>query len=100
MATVITQILTTLRQGSDAGKVKTDDRGNNVWDWCESGEGDIEETSILLGRLNNDKLSLADDDMLNNEPELHLENGGKDEVGGFNPYGVGASSPKKGPFDR
>jgi len=98
MSTVITQILTSLREGSAAGRVKTDDRGNNVWDWNGSDGGlNIEETSVLLSRLNNDKLSLVGDDILDKEPELELDQ--PDEVGGFNPYSVGASKPKD-PFGR
>ena len=97
--TVITQILTSLREGSEAGRVKTDERGNNVWDWNKGGgdELDIENTSILLSRLNNDKLSLVDDDMLNSEPELDVIE--PDAGGGFNPYGVGTTA-KKDPFRR
>jgi len=100
MSTVITQILTSLRQGSDAGRIKTDERGNSVWDWKKSGDADglsIEETSVLLKRLNNDKLSLADD-IYDKEPTLNLEV--PDEAGGFNPYGNGAARTKKDPFGR
>jgi hypothetical protein len=100
MSTVITQILTSLRQGSEAGRVKTDERGNNVWDW-NLRDGDdglsIEETSVLLSRLNNDKLSLVDD-ICNKEPKLDLEE--PDAGGGFNPYGNGAARPRKNPFGR
>ena len=100
MSTAITKILTSLRQGSEAGRVKTDEHGNNVWDW-NRGDSDselsIEETSILLKRLNNDKLSLVDD-LCNKEPELNIEE--TDAGGGFNPYGHGAKGPKKNPFGR
>ncbi len=97
MSTVITQILTSLRKGNEVGRVKTDDRGNNVWDWKNGSEDlEIEETSILLGRLNNDKLSLVDHDITNNAPELNIEE--KDEAGGFNPYSIGANTPNKDPF--
>jgi len=94
MSTVITQILTTLRRGSNAGRVTTDDRGNSVWDWGDENK-ETEETSILLNRLNNDQLSLVDD-ITSKEPELNLEEGVCDEGGGFNPYAVGGT--RKNPF--
>ena len=100
MSTVITQILTSLREGSEAGRVKTDERGNNVWDWNKGADDSglsIEETSVLLKRLNNDKLSLVDN-LCNKEPELNIDE--PDEGGGFNPYGNGAAKPKKSPFAR
>ncbi len=98
MSTVITQILTSLRQGNGAGRIKTDENGNNVWDWNKGSGEDLstEETSVLLKRLNNDKLSLVDD-ICDSEPELNLEE--PDPGGGFNPYGVGANKPKD-PFRR
>ncbi|MDG1462520.1 MAG: hypothetical protein P8R04_03040 [Gammaproteobacteria bacterium] len=98
MSTVITQILTSLRKGSEAGRIKTDDRGNNVWDWNNGKEdADIEATSTLLSRLNNEQLSLVDHDITDSAPEINIEE--KDEVGGFNPYSVGANKPKD-PFPR
>ena len=94
MPTVNTKILTTLREGSNAGKVTTDDRGNSVWDWGDE-QSETEETSILLNRLDNTQLSLAAD-ITSSEPALHLEEGEHDEGGGFNPYAVGGT--RKNPF--
>lgn len=59
MSTVITRIMHKLRAGSDAGRVKTDARGNSIWEWKDSDAGSG-NTSILLKRLDNDELALAE----------------------------------------
>jgi hypothetical protein len=59
MSTVITRIMHKLRVGSDAGRVKTDDRGNSIWEWKDSDAGSG-NTSVLLKRLDNDQLALAE----------------------------------------
>jgi hypothetical protein len=42
---------------SNAGRVSHDDRGRNVWQWTDA-RVDIESTTILLRRLDNDALQL------------------------------------------
>ena len=38
MSTVITRIMHKLRVGNDAGRVTTDERGQNVWEWNKTDE--------------------------------------------------------------
>jgi hypothetical protein len=59
MSTVLTRIMHKLRVGNDAGRITTDERGQNVWQWSESADA---------GVTNNYGKKVNDD-------------------GGFNPYG-------------
>ena len=43
------------------GRVVQDDRGNNVWDWNgQTGVLELDSTTILLKRLENEDLALAE----------------------------------------
>lgn len=44
-----------------SGRVVVDDRGHNVWDWGRgSGSVELDSTTIMLKRLENESLSLAE----------------------------------------
>ncbi len=105
MATEKSRVLKSLRSGNGAGRVKTDDKGETVWEWDTEG-GEADETSVLVGRLHNDDLALVEDapdpeDQAGPENEASPENEAApedevdseksklkdtDEGGGFNPY--------------
>jgi hypothetical protein len=98
MSTVRTHILPTLQKGNGAGRIKTDASGNRVWEWDTESEEEIEQTSVMLSKLNHDDLSLEDD-----KPAPTIEKTGsklsvaiEDEGGGMNPY---ASSSGINPKD-
>ena len=92
MSTVITRILKKLSPGkSDVGHVAVDDRGRNVWEWNDA-DAKHASTTVLLKRLDNDALKMADtqmwkrDDVLKDQPkpdtsaaprELSMESTGK-----------------------
>ena len=84
MATVITRILRSLRSGNSAGRMKTDDKGDSVWEW-DTDDADPEKTSVLVDRLNNDELSLVDEEPT---PEEEEELQAAAKGGGFDPYGT------------
>ena len=58
MSTVITRIMHKLRLGNEAGRITTDDRGANVWEWNESDE-EHGSTSVMIQSLENDELEIA-----------------------------------------
>lgn len=44
-----------------SGRVVVDDRGHNVWDWGRgSGSVELDSTTVMLKRLDNEALSLAE----------------------------------------
>jgi hypothetical protein len=47
-----------LRVGNDAGRITTDERGQNVWQWSESADGH-DNTQMLIKRLDNDDLEIV-----------------------------------------
>lgn len=59
MTTVVTRILHKLRIGNDAGRVATDERGQNVWQWKKS-SAEHDNTSMLIKSLDNDDLQVVD----------------------------------------
>ncbi len=99
MATEKSRNLKSLRSGNGAGRIKRNDKGETVWEWDTEG-GEAEETSVLIGRLNNNDLALVED-----APDPESEAGPEDEAspkseadsekpklkntdegGGFDPY--------------
>lgn len=67
MSTVITRILKKLTPGkSEAGEVTVDDRGRNVWKWKDT-DAEHASTTVLLKKLDNDALGMADTQMWQSE---------------------------------
>jgi hypothetical protein len=64
--------------------MKTDDKGDSVWEW-DTDDANPDETSVLVDRLNNEELSLVDEEPTAEEEE-ELQAAAKG--GGFDPYGT------------
>ena len=67
----------------NAGRIVHDERGNAVWNWVkETGRFCVDSTSALLRKLDFGDLKVEGE----NDEGLRLEDRGRDEGGGYDPY--------------
>ena len=75
----------------NAGRIVHDERGNAVWNWVkETGRFCVDSTSALLKKLDFGDLKVEGD----KDEGLRLEDQGRDEGGGYDPYNQ-KTPPKK-----